>query len=408
MRIVLAVLITLTSLSVTRATCDPGSQVKDLAQYELAEQAMHTGRLADSERVLLLLLDANHNDDRARYQLGIVQFLRAVESLGKAMYEYGAVSENATQPFLRLPVPRNPEPSTISYRALGRVLDLFACELARAEATLAKVTDDDVFVPLRLAPIRFDFGGKKTQPMSLLQISMRLNGGKLFFTEKNPDFLVHFDRGDVAWLRAYCHLLMGMVEAYRAIDEEIGFVHRVGDVFPKIESAQGVQNKDWYRGLSIIDAPRLRRMRLHFISVCELNSETWLHIRRETDDHFEWLPHPKQTDQLGVPISARQIDAWLRMMDQLEGLLKGERLVPASLLRFVSNKHPEGWGLNLAKVLDDPPSDLLNVDRLQEKGISSLYLKAEENQKLFDFTVMEDVASLFNGPVGFFSVIRMN
>ena len=160
--------------------------------------------------------------------------------------------------------------------------------------------------------------------------------------------------------------------------------------------------------MSIIDAPRLRRTRLHFIAVCELNSETWLHIRRESDDHYEWLPHSKQTDQLGVPISDRQIDAWLRMMDQLEGLLKGERLVPASLLRFVSNKHPEGWGLNLAKVLDDPPSDLLNVDRLQEKGISSLYLKAEENQKLFDFTVMEDVASLFNGPVGFFSVIRMN
>ena len=386
---------------------DAGEDAETATVYDRAEQAMHEGRLADSERMLLLALRDDRPDDRARFLLGIVQVLRAVENLGQAMYEYGAVSENATQPFLRLPVPRNPKPSTISYRSLGRVLDLFAHELGRAESTLAEIRDDDVVCPLRLAPVRLDFGGRKSDSVSLLQILTHFNGRKLITTQ-NPDFLVHFDRGDVAWLRAYCHLLSGMVEAYRSADEELGFVDRVGSVFPEIESPEVESNEDWYRFVPIVDPPRLRRMRLHFVAVCELNRETWMHIRKETDDQFEWLPHPGQTDQLGLPISDMQIDRWLRMMDQLEGLLKGERLVPSAFVKYLYPDHPEGQGLNLANVLDDPPADLFNVDRIQQKGIQSSYLEPETDKKLFDVFVVLQAFSAFNGPFGFFTAVRMN
>ena len=222
---------------------DACAQEKEPIVYENAEKAMHDGRLADAERMLLLALDADPKDDRLRFQLGIVQVFRAVENLGKAMYEYGAVSENARQPFLRIPVPNNPKPATISYQKLGRVLDLFAFELRRAETSLAEITDDDVVLPLRLAPIQFDFSGREKQRVSLMKILERLNRQELPFAEKNPEFLVHFDRGDVAWLRAYCHLLCGMVEAYRSADEEAGFADRVSMVFPKIEPAKVEQRK---------------------------------------------------------------------------------------------------------------------------------------------------------------------
>ena len=290
------------------------------------------------------------------------------------------MSEKATQPFLRLPVPKNEKPSAISYKALGRVLDAFAADLGRAEATLAGIKDDDVKLRLRLAKITFDFSGTGKDRTTLIDLLTKLNGGRLNFQKANPDFRVHFDRGDVAWLRAYCHLLSAMVEGYRAVDEEAGFEQRVKEIFPKVESPAKQADPDWISGLKVVDAPRLRRMRLHLVAVCELNRETWDYIRKETDDDYEWLPNPKQTDQLGLPLTDERIDAWLAMMKQWEGLLKGERLVTHGLLQFVNANHPDEQGLNLKKLLDDPPADLFNMDRIRAKGIDAKYLERREGE----------------------------
>lgn len=374
----------------------------------LAEAYLHEGRFAEGETALLLALDANPADDEARFGLGVLQFMRAVENFGKALYEYGAVSRNTSQPFLRLPVPLNDKPSTISYRALGRVLDLFAADLDRAQRTLAEIKDDNVKLRLRLSPITFDFAGTGHQRVTLIEILTTLNGRRLALQQVNPDFRVHFDRGDVAWLRAYCHLLCSMVEIYRAVDEEVGFETRVKGVFPRIEATTRPEPPDWGDAIALADPPRLRRMRLHLVAVCELNHETWQHIRTETDDDFEWLPHPKQTDQLGMPITDEQIDAWLGMMTQWEGLLKGERLVPGDWFIFVHDDHDREQGLNVRKVLDDPPTDLLNWERLQEKGIDAKFLEAEKDKELLDAAALWEVFRLFNGPFGFANAARMN
>jgi hypothetical protein len=146
----------------------------------------------------MLRLDAKPADDEARFGLGVIQFVRAVENLGRALHEYGAVSEKATQPFLRLPVPKNDTPSAISYRALGRVLDAFAADLKRAEKTLAGIKYDQVKLRLRLAGVTLDFAGTGEKPTKLLDLLVRLNGGRFDWQKKNPDFRAHFDRGDVA------------------------------------------------------------------------------------------------------------------------------------------------------------------------------------------------------------------
>ena len=238
---------------------------------------------------MLLALDANPANDEARFGLGVMQFFRAVENLGRALHEYGTVSENATQPFLRLPVPRNKKPSAISYRALGRVLDAFATDLRRAEITLAGINDDDVKLRLRLSKIAFDFTGTGKDQKTLLELVNSLNGGRFDFQKANPDFRVHFDRGDVAWLRACCHLLCAMVEGYRAVAEEAGFARRVSGIFPKVEASTKLYGNFPGEGLNVVDAPRLRRMRLHLVMVCELNRETWTHIRNEADDDYGQL-----------------------------------------------------------------------------------------------------------------------
>src|SRR5262249_46764399 len=160
----------------------------------LAERFLHDGKFADGETASLLALDANPKDDEARFGVGVIQFVRAVDNLGKALYEYGAVSEKATQPFLRLPVPKNEKPSVISYKALGRVLDAFAADLSRAEVTLAGIKDDQVKLRLRLAKITFDFSGTGMGRCTLMDLLIKLNGGRLNFQKANPDFRVHFDR----------------------------------------------------------------------------------------------------------------------------------------------------------------------------------------------------------------------
>ncbi len=389
---------------------DPAASSGSTQSPSLAESYLHQGKFAEGETALLLALDASPNDDSARFGLGVIQFLRAVENFGQSLYEYGAISENSSMMFLRLPVPKNDNPSTISYRALGRVLDAFATDLNRAEVTLASIKDDNVKMSLRLSEIQFDFTTVGKERTKLIDLLKAMNRGQQFdFQKQNPEFRISFDRGDVAWLRAYCHLLSAMVNVYRAIDEEPGFERRVENFFPKIEKSLAVEDPNWLDGLSIADPPRLRRARLQLISVCELNRETWHHIRAETDNDFEWLSNPKQTDQLGLPITKQQVDAWLGALTELESLLKGESLIPSSLLIFIDgeNRHA-GKGLNLKRFLDDPPLDLMNAKRMRDKGIDAKYLEDEKSRKVIDIAKLFLAIQLFDGPFGFGRAARMN
>lgn len=374
------------------------------------EKLLHGGKLAEAEQAVQQIVSAAPNDAQAHFALGVAQFLRAVENLGQAMYEYGAVSENASEMFLRLPVPQNPQPSAISYRSLGRVLEVMLADLARAEATLAMVTDDDVELPLRLAGITFDFTGTGENTTSLVSVLQRLNDNtRPGFLQGNDEFLVHFDRGDVAWLRGYCNLLSAVIEGYRAVDESAGFTQRVSRVFPRVESSEDPPRERWWEdGLAITDPVRMGRLRQHLVAVCRLNEETWAHIRAETDDNHEWLPHPGQTDMLGMPLDDNRILIWLATMKHLEELLTGERLVPSALLQFISRNNQPNMGLNLAKLLDNPPRDLLNLKRLSTEGVSDAFLESETDREVMNVAVIFRVSQVFSGPFGVFQAARLN
>lgn len=370
------------------------------AEPPLVEKYLHSGELAKGEAALLLALEKNPRDDQVRFGLGVLQFGRTVERLGQSLHEYGAKAENTNVPFLRVPVPRNENPSTISYRAFGRILDQFAADLMRAEKTLAGVKDDKVKLPIRLADARFDLtgGGKPTD--KFIDILTKLNGGRFDFLKDDPGFLICFDRGDVAWLRAYCHLLCAAVEGYRAFDLEAEFDKRVGDVFPRVEPSRKKRPDDGDLELIVADAPRLGRFRLHMLAVCELNRETWKHIRAETDNDHEWLPNSKQKAAIGMEVTDAMIDGWLGMMSQLEGLLNGERLFPGWVLGFFAGNHPKGMGLNLKTLLDDPPANL-SEKKLRDDGIDAKYLEAEGKKPAFDLNVVFRVYSMFSSPMSY-------
>ena len=363
------------------------------ADPSLVEKYFHAGELARGEQELLLVLDTTPGDDRARFGLGVLQFFRAVERLGQSLHEYGADTTRSNTPFLRLPVPKNPAPSTISYRAFGRILDLFAADLERAERTLAGVEDDKVRLPLRLAEVRLDLTGSGLATEKLADIVARMSRGNRDFLDGNPDFLVCFDRGDVAWLRAYCHLLCAGVELYRALDLEEYFV-RVGSVFPKVEPGR----KRWKEGdeveLRIADGPRLGRFRRHLLAVCELNRETWKYVRAETDDDHEWLPNSRQKGVLGMRVTDGMIDGWLEMIGKVEGLMKGELLWP----NRTTDKGVEG--LDFKALLDDPPAELSERTGREEE-VARKYTRIVGKNETFDWMILLRVWGMFDNPLGY-------
>jgi hypothetical protein len=367
------------------------------ADTPLVEKYLHSGELAKGEQALEAALAAAPKDDQIRFGLGVLQFIRGVERLGQSLHEYGAKSQDANIPFLRLPVPNNPDPAPINYTAFRRVLDDFLRDLSAADKTLAGVTDDEVKLPLRLAAIRLDLAGdgKPTDKFIdiLKKVMQRQNFG---FLASNPDFLVCFDRGDVAWLRAYCRLLMGMLDFYLAFDTEELFDLSADKLFAKPKTsfrggeAERLQKiQDAGKAIAVKEPARLGRFRKDLIKVAELNRETWKYIRAETDDDHEWLPNPKQKGVLGLPVQDAMIDAWLAMMAELEALLDGKRTFWKGW-----NFGKNGKGLNLKTLFDDPPEQFVGDNKFPQ----NLPDKYWSEEKEVNLNVLGRVIQIFSDP----------
>lgn len=362
------------------------------ADPPLVEKYLHSGELAKGEQVLERALDADPKDDQARFGLGVLRFVRAVERLGQSLYEYGVKSDSTSTPFLRLPVPKNPDPVPVSYPALRRVFERFTADLDKAESTLAGISDDKVKLPLRLANIHLDLDGDGKPTDQFLGLLKKLLGVQRFdFLEKNPDFRVSFDRGDVAWLRAYCHLLSAMLDVYLAFDLKLVFDIEGANHFAKPKNDPKA-NDAWWQLLTRVDVTepaRLGSFRTHMLKVCELNRETWRFIRAETNDDFEWLPNAKQKGVIGLPVRDEMIDGWLKAIDEVEGLLSGKKLID---LRGLVNT--DGKGLNVKELLDHPP-EKLELMKVAASGVDAKYLSKLTADNTFDDAAFRRVMTVF-------------
>ncbi len=366
------------------------------------EEFLHQGEFARGEHALSMALRNTPEDDHLRFGLGVLQFVHGVERLGQALHEYGCRSENSNMPFVRLPVPDNPDPTPITYAAFRRVLDGFYTDLATAEATLAGITDHRVALKLRLADVQLDLIGDRKSPVRLSELLTKMMGRRPPVLVNNPDFQVRFDRGDVAWLRAYCHLLMAMIDAQLACDLEQQFNLTANELFanPK-HTFQGTDKEKLIQlqlsrnRVPVKDPARLGRFREHMLQVCRLNHETWTYIRAEQDNDFEWLPNPRQTGVLGLPVTEAMISAWLGMVDEMEALFEGQRKIPAWLIGLISSATKEG--LNLKLVLVDPPTTF-DWERISKESIREKYL----DPKLPDINLQAfiRVGSVFQNSLG--------
>jgi hypothetical protein len=129
----------------------------------LAERFLLGDGIVSGVAALERHLAAHGDDDEARFGLGVLQFVPAVERLGQSLHHHGGLGGESGVarmfPLLRLPVPANPTPVETSYDDVRGMIKAFIADLAAAEKTLAAVRDENVALPLRFGLFRLDLDG---------------------------------------------------------------------------------------------------------------------------------------------------------------------------------------------------------------------------------------------------------
>ncbi|MGA2128161.1 MAG: hypothetical protein ABSG76_18660 [Xanthobacteraceae bacterium] len=334
----------------------------------LTRQIAESGNWRDGERTLADRLTADPADDEARFGLGMVRFIAAVEAFGQHHYRFGLKTPEVLQlPFLRLPVPLNLKPDVLTYDLQRAALQSFLDRLAAVEATLADIRDPDLKIVIDLERTRLDFRGSGTADpdATLMSVVRSVSPMAMPRQVKRPvAFEVAFDRGDAIWLRGYCHLLSAGLEFVLAYDWRDTFTDAGGLFYPRIGAPDRAgtgspswtaENREIANAVAMIhrirweptEPARLAKVRDHLKRVVGLSRDSWKAILSETDDDREWIPAPGQKDGVlpGMAVTQERLDTWLSALDEFDAALDGRKLVP----HWVLEK-----GINLRRVLEEP------------------------------------------------------
>ncbi|MSR30586.1 MAG: hypothetical protein EXR99_03680 [Gemmataceae bacterium] len=333
------------------------------------EKFLHTGDFQGGEKALLKELKTQPKDSQLRFELGALQFIHAVEGLGQGLYRHGLRPNGGFGneiPFMRLPVPENPDPQEISYEQFRALFSSFSKRISEAEKNLSLVMDESVRLPLRMGLIKLDMTGNGNPETNFKAIVNRYIGGNQGLPGALGDMPVTFDRGDALWLQGYCNLLQALTSFILAHDFQESFEVGATLVFPKVKTPHGFLNAiprrrtNWFPD-DIVDViafvhswrfplkhpDKMKESLAHLEKVIALSRETWKSILAETDDDNEWLPNPKQKGVLGIPVGNAMIIGWIGFLDDAEKILQGKLLLPYW-------REGETRGVNLNKVFTEP------------------------------------------------------
>lgn len=337
------------------------AQVPAAQEAPDVQKLLYEGRLAEGEKALGAWIEAHPEDDKARYELGVIQFLRTSENLGASLYKYGLRGRRLIGGLAPLPIgndvfPANPDPEKIAYADARRIIETWVADLKKAEATLAEIKRDDVRLPLKVALIKVDLTGqgKPVSASMLLRGMMGAQPPAVDPDEEQADpfaeFVIAFDRGDVNWLRGYCHFLCAWGEMALACDARELFERTAHLFFEKVDSPHAYLQEEqrdvagifngrvepifdiiaWIHLLrfEIKEPERMRAALVHLEAMVANGQEMWKHYDAETDDDHEWIPNPKQTGVLGMSITEEMQKEWLAVLKETEQVLQGQKLVP--------------------------------------------------------------------------------
>ncbi|MCG6904457.1 MAG: hypothetical protein LJE68_17445 [Rhodobacter sp.] len=313
-------------------------------------------------------LAADQGDANARFALGSVRFLRAVEKTLQLRYRHNATLDDLGIPVLRLPVPPNPDAQPF-YPAL--IADLFAGLIADMDAARAALdsVEGDVALTIDLAALWFDINGNASRDagegvFEVAGSALARRPGEAGMNSM-PDLLnVRFDTADVAWLRAYTHLLSGIGELVIAFDPT-DVIAEVGTSVTSMAALRGTETMDRFSYLRqqeqmvdmfamiygalnrVPDASHTVAARDHLLAMIAENRAFWQAVGLETDNAAEWIPNARQSSALGFELPPDTSAVWLDVLSDAEAVLTGKLLVGHWRIE-------PGGGINVAKLLENP------------------------------------------------------
>jgi hypothetical protein len=306
--------------------------------------------------------------------------------------------------------PQNPAPEKISNADFRKLLATWVDDLVKAEATLAGIRDDKVKLPLHVGLIKLDITGLN-KPISAAALFRGIDSA--IPSEVVEKFVIGFDRGDVSWLRGYCHAMCALGDFTLALDTQEWFECAAHYLFEKVETPHAFLLEDNTRDkepqlwgdngqplsdliaaihltlrFPIKEPERMKSCHAHLVAMTAMSKEMWRYILAETDDDNEWIPNPKQKGVMQIAVKQELIDTWLETVDEVALVLEGKKLIP-----FWRGKPDAGMGINLKRVFTEPRTfDLILY--IQGAGFTP-YLEKGEVTKFNDLRFLGRINQQF-------------
>lgn len=324
-------------------------QTAPAAPGDALQEYLDRGKTQEANQLWQAKLAKNPSDDNVRFEAAVAQVAAGTEALAQNWYRHGLRSAfEEMVPFLRMPIPINPQPEPITYEQVRQALLDFQATLDQTAAQLDAIPDSSQMkVPIDVMSIQLQVspGNGATEPklVPLWNIFYHRGPGA---QPPLTNGMVHFDAGDARWLQGYCQLLSAMIDIQTAYDERELFNHTAQLFFAKPSTPYPYLQGPARPSLSyenILDAisfvhllnfklenpTRLSSAREKLLQVIRLSRRSWKDIEAETDNDHEWIPNPRQDGTL-IPgkVTPEMLLRWHRFLDESESLLEGKTLAP--------------------------------------------------------------------------------
>ncbi|MGX8012636.1 hypothetical protein ACVDG8_028530 [Mesorhizobium sp. ORM8.1] len=352
------------------------------AAPEAATALFEAKTVTQRDAALAKLEAAAPSDPASAYAAGAGEFFTALETLASGLHRRGFESPQSFMlPLMRLPVPDNPNPESLTYEEFRAILVTFRDRLEKSAATLGSVpagADIGMVVDLTHAGIDLNEDGTIAPDESFAAIMATLSHGSIDTSDTAPSLTFRFDRADGYWLQGYAEFLMAQADFWLAHDFRSTFDGSFHMLFPRAklplqdilvpppsEMGSNIFSSEWriadfismvhLINWPVVEPERRKAARRELLEMIRLSREDWKAIRAETDNDREWLPGPQQkgvNPLTGLEVGEEQVQAWLATLTMAEDLLEGRVLLPHFRIA--------GKGINMKRFFDEPkPFDLV-------------------------------------------------